>query len=206
MNKFIVDEQANGLLERWRIANADAIRKCISESAWFFKRFEIVFKAGGTDGFSGFCERHNSYFEIKLYKRSTRLATVKIRQSDKPREDVVMQMLPNKELVDMNDPNQYQELRALLQQVTFNALSVNALLLVGNLVEPSDRVVKADSVEYRGGDRTFVFRPYKDTCYAVSSGSHRSPDGVFPVRGHFRQYKDGKIIWIDSFFKGLGKD
>lgn len=76
MNKFIVDEQANGLLERWRIANADAIRNVISESAWFFKRFEIVFKAGGTDGFSGFCERHNSYFEIKLYKRSTRKQVV----------------------------------------------------------------------------------------------------------------------------------
>lgn len=36
-------------------------------------------------------------------------------------------------------------------------------------------------------------------------GSHNSPQGEFSVRGHFRHYKNGKVIWIAEFTKGCGK-
>ena len=36
-------------------------------------------------------------------------------------------------------------------------------------------------------------------------GSHASPNGQFSVRGHFRHYKSGKVVWIDEFQKGTGK-
>ena len=201
MNKFVIDEQANDLLECWRIAHAGSIRSCITESVWYFDRFELVFKSR-TREFSGFCERHNRYFEVKLYEQGVRTATLKLRASEKPGEDVTMQMVLNKSLVNMDDPEQRESMQRMLQQVARNALTVNAILIVGNLVEPSDRVVSANSVRYHG-DRTFVFRPYKDTCYAVASGSHRAPEGAFPVRGHFRRYKDGKVVWIESYMKGV---
>ena len=36
-------------------------------------------------------------------------------------------------------------------------------------------------------------------------GSHSSPQGVFSVRGHYRRYKSGKVIWIAQYTKGTGK-
>lgn len=201
MNAFIIDAQANELLERWRIANAPAIRRCLACDVWYFSRFELVFKDDGRE-LHGFCEVHHSYFELKIYENGERLATLKIREPRNHSEDASMQMSPGKAF-DLNDHEQYEAMTGLLRQAAFNALSINALLLCGNLIEPSDRIVGANSVGYRGGDRTFVIRPYKDTCYAVSSGAHRSPVGAFSVRGHFRRYKDGKTVWIESYFKGL---
>ena len=37
-------------------------------------------------------------------------------------------------------------------------------------------------------------------------GGHASPAGVFSVRGHFRQYKDGRRVWIKPYKKGTGKE
>ncbi len=36
-------------------------------------------------------------------------------------------------------------------------------------------------------------------------GGHASPSGVFTVRGHYRHYKSGKVVWIPEFKKGEGK-
>ena len=55
------------------------------------------------------------------------------------------------------------------------------------------------------GNKTIVFRPFQNQLYAASVGHHRSPEGVFQVRGHFRRYQTGKVIWIDGFMKGVDK-
>lgn len=39
----------------------------------------------------------------------------------------------------------------------------------------------------------------------MAKGTHRSPSTEFSVRGHFRHYKSGKVIWIEEFVKGSGK-
>ena len=36
-------------------------------------------------------------------------------------------------------------------------------------------------------------------------GQHRSPAGVFTVRGHYRHYKDGRAVWIAPYTKGTGE-
>lgn len=36
-------------------------------------------------------------------------------------------------------------------------------------------------------------------------GHHASPKGIFTVRGHYRHYKTGKVVWIQEFKKGEGK-
>lgn len=36
-------------------------------------------------------------------------------------------------------------------------------------------------------------------------GSHNSPSGTFSVRGHYRHYKNGKVVWISEYTKGSGK-
>ena len=40
---------------------------------------------------------------------------------------------------------------------------------------------------------------------AAPKDSHASPGGIFSVRGHFRHYKNGKVIWISEYRKGEGK-
>lgn len=32
------------------------------------------------------------------------------------------------------------------------------------------------------------------------------PEGVFQVRGHFRRYQTGQVVWIDGYMKGIDKD
>lgn len=39
----------------------------------------------------------------------------------------------------------------------------------------------------------------------MAKGIHSSPSCTFSVRGHYRHYKSGKVIWIAEFTKGSGK-
>lgn len=52
---------------------------------------------------------------------------------------------------------------------------------------------------------TYIIRRCNGTILAAPSGSHASPDGIFTVRGHYRRYKSGKVVWIAEYKKGTGK-
>ena len=57
-------------------------------------------------------------------------------------------------------------------------------------------------VESKGLQRKFSLKFNKKLLVI---GRHRSPEGVFQVRGHFRRYQTGKVIWIDGYLKGVDK-
>lgn len=57
-----------------------------------------------------------------------------------------------------------------------------------------------------GEDKHYFVKEYQGNVYAVSSHTHKSPEGIFSVRGHFRKYKSGKVIWIDEYLKGTDKN
>ena len=52
---------------------------------------------------------------------------------------------------------------------------------------------------------TYVLRRDSTTAAIIPLGKHRSPQGTFNVRGHFRHYKDGKVVWIAEYSKGRGE-
>lgn len=52
---------------------------------------------------------------------------------------------------------------------------------------------------------TYILKSGNGALMAVPRGSHASPGGIFSVRGHFRHYKNGKVIWISEYRKGEGK-
>ena len=52
---------------------------------------------------------------------------------------------------------------------------------------------------------TYIIRRCNGTILAAPSGSHKSPGGTFTVRGHYRRYKSGKVVWIAEYKKGTGK-
>lgn len=51
----------------------------------------------------------------------------------------------------------------------------------------------------------YILKQTKKGAIVVPKGSHASPQGSFTVRGHFRHYKSGKVVWVDEFMKGTGK-
>ena len=51
---------------------------------------------------------------------------------------------------------------------------------------------------------SFTYILHYKSKNSPSEGHHRSPQGVFGVRGHFRQYKSGKRVWIEPYQKGTG--
>ena len=52
---------------------------------------------------------------------------------------------------------------------------------------------------------TYILRSINGALSAVPRGSHASPRGIFTVRGHYRHYKSGKVVWIAEYKKGTGK-
>jgi len=52
---------------------------------------------------------------------------------------------------------------------------------------------------------TYIMHRKGNNARLAPQGSHASPSGVFSVRGHYRRYKSGKIVWIEEYKKGEGK-
>lgn len=52
---------------------------------------------------------------------------------------------------------------------------------------------------------TYIIKRSGTEPHLALKGSHASPSGSFSVRGHFRHYKSGKVVWIAEFEKGKGK-
>ena len=53
---------------------------------------------------------------------------------------------------------------------------------------------------------TYILKSGGHGPQLVRRGAHASPAGAFNVRGHFRQYKDGRRVWIKPYKKGTGKE
>ena len=82
-------------------------------------------------------------------------------------------------------------------------LHANAFLMYGNILNEKEYIAAGRN---EGVTKVITFRKFKNKVYAVHTSAHKSPEGVFSVRGHFRHYKDGKVVWIDSYMKGIEKD
>lgn len=52
---------------------------------------------------------------------------------------------------------------------------------------------------------TYILKNANGWLAAVPVGSRSSPHGAFNVRGHYRHYKSGKVVWIEEYTKGVGK-
>lgn len=108
--------------------------------------------------------------------------------------------------------------------------SLMALMVFGNSTTSYDRLIESsegemskltprnDKVKKTGSKKTvnerkqpkrpsvtYILRRDKNGISLVSKGFHASPKGIFSVRGHYRRYKSGKVIWISEFQKGTGK-
>lgn len=94
--------------------------------------------------------------------------------------------------------------------------SVMALLVFGRstIKAPEPKEDKTVSHSKKLTKRSKKNKPsgvtYILTCsgkepHIAIKGSHSSPRGIFSVRGHYRRYKSGKVIWIAQYTKGTGR-
>ena len=96
--------------------------------------------------------------------------------------------------------------------------SVMALLVFGaDEVNPNNLVKKAKTTAIHKKSQKKKSKKKDSITYILThksgknpsikaKGSHNSPSESFSVRGHFRHYKNGRVIWIDSYIKGKEKD
>lgn len=97
------------------------------------------------------------------------------------------------------------------QSVLAVYFAVMALMAFG------DQTIQKEPVEHRqhvnsgshhaktGGGLTYILHRSEKGIQIAPRGSHASPSGQFSVRGHFRHYKSGKVVWIEEYQKGTGK-
>ena len=52
---------------------------------------------------------------------------------------------------------------------------------------------------------TYILRRANGAVTVAPRGSRARPRGEFSVRGHYRPYRSGKVVWIAEYRKGTGK-
>ena len=52
---------------------------------------------------------------------------------------------------------------------------------------------------------TYILQRNRKAVSIMPEGQHASPSGEFTVRGHYRHYASGKVVWIAEYKKGTGK-
>lgn len=196
MDIIHIDVASYDKLMNWQEENRELVKAIAPYNKFYFQRAEVVF----TDLFSSYIV---GYFD---FKRD--LLRLRIKRNKK--QIVNCHIVPKPDDFN-NDYGIYFDLTAndeslsyddtcdVIRIVANTYIAYNALLIYGNLVDGSSITPRTRT---EGGDKHYFVREYDNKIYAVSSHAHRSPEGVFSVRGHFRKYKSGKVIWIDEYLKG----
>lgn len=186
MNKFYIDKEAYKYLSDW----AEQNRNAVVWSTYFFKDVEVILK---DSTFRFFVNSKLNYFKFNLKGEQGIIYSGRISHDETGENDFIISY---KSKLQKEKPDSYVDILTTYCNAFFNA---NCFMWRGNLVD--DKVFTA-SGKNKHNSKIITFRKFKENIYAISAGHHRNPEGVFVVRGHFRQYKSGKVIWIDEYLKG----
>lgn len=102
----------------------------------------------------------------------------------------------------------------ILQSALTVYCSLMALMAYGSAAADEEIEPKGQKAKDRSrGDKspsgkqkrtTYILRKTQRGLQMLPKGAHASPHGVFTVRGHYRHYKNGKVVWIGAYQKGKG--
>lgn len=192
MNIINIDKEGYDLLNKWAEENRRYLKICADFERYYFKKCQLVF----SDKFYAHCEVKEQYVKMTLHTlpKSSAFAKLKIFYTPEKENDYSIQVffMPGVEGIKESE---------LIRCIVNAFININAFFYYANLTEGRNVVILSKSVEK---NKVFTLKPYEERLYCVQTTAHRSPNGIFSVRGHFRKYKDGKIIWIDEYLKGLG--
>lgn len=72
--------------------------------------------------------------------------------------------------------------------------------------QPGKKAASKAKQRRTGSGLTYILKSGAHGPRVSLQGGHASPAGAFNVRGHFRQYQDGRRVWIKPYKKGTGKE
>lgn len=195
MNKVILTEDDLGFLLRWRDEHKDLVR----QNTVPMKAIKIVCV---DSGYTITCVREGAMLRLVVNERGAGIG------------NLTFEMMPNgmcrlvKNRTKLSDEDR--------QAVLTVYCSLMSLFVYGKTTTESDYEQKAKSEipstkskkrskkSKRNGVTYILVRSGNESQMKVK-GSHSSPSCSFTVRGHYRHYKSGKVIWIAEYSKGTGK-
>lgn len=200
-NRIYIDPEAKDALDQWTEESPGYTLAAYN----FFDKCEMYLQGiPGTSYISAkkdiiklqyIASKGNQLPETKNVK-----VNLEIKRTREGKHDFQIKFSATSEAREHFDSDELQSFVTLLAQCYLQA---NAFLIYGNLQE--DRVLLVQG-KNEGEDKVIVFRLFEGKVYAAQTGTHRSPEGIFSVRGHFRRYKSGKVVWIDQYLKGLERE
>ena len=196
MYKIFIDEETYNYLREW----AEAYRRYAIDCPPVSRKFQIIINNKDFGEITAYVTATRYGYKFSLKNKEGQLCKGQSVRTPSGDYDHQLSLI-------IDDRVEKERHAALIQiaRIYLTAfLHANAFLMYGNVVDDKD-IIAAGRNE--GADKVIIFRKFKEKLYAVPVGHHRSPEGVFEVRGHFRHYKrTGKIVWIDSYMKGTDKE
>lgn len=186
-------EDLIALLE-WRDQNKDLVRQLPCP----LKAVEIVMKH---NGFRIKGIRTGGMLKLYLSMNGKQMGSTLFRL----REDNMWATVPGKNKMKVDQDN--------LQSVLTVYCTLMALMTYAEPVQ-TERIRTAPNAGHKPAKAkikksqkrtTYIIRHCNGSILAAPSGTHASPGGIFTVRGHYRRYKSGKVVWIAEYKKGTGK-
>lgn len=197
MDIIHIDAASYDKLMNWQEENRELVKAIAPYNKYYFRRAEVVFTDSNIVGYFDF---KRDLLRLRIKRNKKQIANCHIVPTPDDFDNdygIYFDLMVNDESLP------YDDACKVIQVVANTYIAYNALLIYGNLVDGSSITPRART---EGGDKHYFLKEYDNKIYAVSSHAHRSPEGVFSVRGHFRKYKSGKVIWIDEYLKGTDKD
>lgn len=192
MINYFLDQEAYALLNEWVESN----RTRTIYAPYFSKKSSLTLKGDDYTGLKMMIEATSYGYKFNLLKNEL-IAKGKLTVCDTCKNDFsIVLNFTNENLNECDKFVLSQKIKVFLTAF----ISANAFMWFGNF--SSEKKIITRSSSDRVKNKNITFRKFKESLYAVEFKPHRSPEGVFSVRGHFRRYKDGKIIWIDEYLKG----
>lgn len=194
MYKVVMNEQDLDLLLRWRDENKDLVRQFPCP----LKAVEIILTHNG--------------FRIKGIRTGNRL-NLYLNMNARPMGSTEFQLTDDRMWASVPGKNRMHVDRENLQAVLTAYCSLMALMTCTSPVRTTTettKIVSAHKPTKRKSSRkqnriTYILRKENGALLAMPRGTHSSSGGIFTVRGHFRHYKSGKVVWIAEYQKGVGK-
>ena len=95
-------------------------------------------------------------------------------------------------------------------------MSAMAFMVFGNdTADPEDAIKEMQARKQHESKKTSNRKKSESVTYIINrsgkvptmriQGHHASPQGQFSVRGHYRHYKNGKVVWLAEYEKGKGE-
>lgn len=194
MNIIYINSEITKQLDDWGQENKRLVLINGQYNRNYFSKCKIIL-GDSSLGHYLYVEEKTNYIKMTLHEKDGMIAKIKAYYTPDGENDYALQISSTTYETDDN-------LTHIVKSAVSTYFLVNSFFIYGNITEDREVIITSKT---QGNDKVFTFRKFEDKLYAIQT-VHKSPEGIFSVRGHFRKYKDGKIVWIDEYLKGLNKE